>query len=269
MRAFDELDRRRGAAYPGPPPDPAAALLRLRRLLRRGSGRRVGGRARRRGRRRRAGAAARGPVGPVAAGRRPARPGRGRRPRAARPRLGVRRRGARARDPLLVRPAGACAPTPGSGWSCTLRRRDRRAAGRRDAARASARAARTTSRSPRPSTAPCAAPPTARTCRDARGRPRAARGARSAATPCCAGARCGCWPPSTTTAARDGAARRPGRVARARRARPRRVPLRPPAVGGRRLPRGAGWSCSPTAAACSRGGDVGPFSPYLPSGAYL
>ena len=33
VRAFDDLDRRRGTAYPGPAPDPEVALRRLRRLL--------------------------------------------------------------------------------------------------------------------------------------------------------------------------------------------------------------------------------------------
>ena len=33
LRAFADLDRRLGTPYPGPPPDPAVALLRLRRLL--------------------------------------------------------------------------------------------------------------------------------------------------------------------------------------------------------------------------------------------
>ena len=67
LRAFADLDRRRGTPYPGAAPDPAVALLRLRRLLEARSRRRLGGRARRGGRRRRAGAAARGPLGPVAA----------------------------------------------------------------------------------------------------------------------------------------------------------------------------------------------------------
>jgi GNAT superfamily N-acetyltransferase len=33
LRAFTDLDRRRGTEYAGPPPDPAIALLRFRRLL--------------------------------------------------------------------------------------------------------------------------------------------------------------------------------------------------------------------------------------------
>src|SRR4029078_4007380 len=33
LRAFADLDRRRGTPYPGAAPDPAVALLRLRRML--------------------------------------------------------------------------------------------------------------------------------------------------------------------------------------------------------------------------------------------
>ena len=60
----------------------------------------------------------------------------------------------------------------------------------------------------------------------------------------------------------------PGPDRRARRERPRRVHHRPPAVGGRRVRRGAAGAAGRLRCVFT-GGDVGPFSPYLPSGAYL
>ena len=113
------------------------------------------------------------------------------------------------------------------------------AAGRRDAGGRPPRRPGRPRRSPRRSTARCAAPPTASDILAMlAGRPRAARGARSAATRCCAAARSGCCAAFDDDGARDLLRGALARVAERGRERPRRVPHRPPAVGGRRLPRG-------------------------------
>ena len=253
---------------PPPPPradardraHPAAAGPRSRR--------RVGGRGGRRRRRRGARARPRGRLGPVAA-RRPARaPVERHRARAARALARVRRAAGSAARSSSPRPTrGRCAPTPAR-------------ASRRIRASAPAAGPRSPSRPRRCATA------TRATCRSTEAVDRAVRGAPH-------GSDIGAFlrshsrllvVPERGYAVLGGGGDQAARRARRRRgARPaaRRAGRDPARRGGRRRldhrrrssgrwPRCStrGWTLKPGGAVFVRG-DVGPFRPYLPSGAYL
>ena len=232
--------------------------------------RRLGGRARRRARGRRARPAARGALGPVAARRRPG--GAGRRVWAA----SCWRRAwaygdgrARPRDPLLLGPAGdpRLRPPRARGPPGDQRRAAHPVGSRRRTACAPAGPATCALTDAVDRAVRGAAhggdmlamlagghellvAPERGYVDAARRRAPAARGARRrhGARPAAGGARA------------DRRARRGGA---------RGVHDRAPAVGDRRLRRGAARAATPDCGCVFTGGDVGPFAPYLPSGAYL
>ena len=281
VEAVHEPHRRRRSTISSRQPQRAARAaaarpddgrLALPPLVQHRPRRRLGGRGRARDRRLRAGARARGHLGPVAADR-AARTlqsaGVGRALLRARARVRATARAAGSSCPRRTR--ARCAPTPGSGWTlhpcfCATRR-----------------AARTCARPTGSAPATRADIPfTAEVDRHVRG---AAHGAghrarcwRWATTLLIApeprlrrrratAVACGCWRPRDDEAARRAAARR---------ARPRRGRGHASSCDHRPSSSGRSASCSkrgsslrPTRAPMFLGGDVGPFTPYLPSGAFL
>ena len=255
------------AAPPTAAPTPTAALLRYRRLLDADPGGAWVAERDGRGRRRRAGAAARGPLGPVAARRRPARPGRRRRPRAAARWLRLRRRRARPRDPLLLGPAGDARLRAARARAAPRLAATRRAAG--VAAPPEVRAGRpgrpAAHRGGRPRAS--AAPPTARTSS------RCSTGGhellvppergyamlRAAPGPAAA-------PRSTTTAPATVLRGALARIAERGESADVEFLTAPPAVGDRRLPRGRAGPARPTAAACSPAATSARSRPTFPAG---